>query len=257
MQTNTFSVSNAYRLALEWWRNEAQYVYYLLFPAFVAMALSTLIMPSNTEELPGAFGFPGLALYLVLQFLYFLLFTAATASLLFFVATNKKEKWENWGKYLRILPKYIVVNILFALMVFVGLIFLIVPGIYLMLRYAFVSYRVLEHPEESISDLFAHEAERTAGYRWSILGLLLTLALFTGIIMSLVSTIAWALPEPFMGLILNLVDFFFTYPLALLTALAAYHLLNTGTPAEAAKAAPVTEEAKPVIKDAEVIEFGA
>jgi hypothetical protein len=60
-----------------------------------------------------------------------------------------------------------------------------------------------------------------------------------------------------MGLILNLVDFFFTYPLALLTALAAYHLLNTGTPAEAAKAAPVTEEAKPVIKDAEVIEFGA
>ncbi len=252
MQTKIFSIGDTYRVALDWWRNEAKYVYYLLLPALVVTILSNFVAsPEAIDSL--AFDISSGILFFVLQILHFILITAATASFLFFISSGQKEKWENWGKYLRVLLKYIAVNILFALMVIVGLIFLIVPGVYLAMRYAFVGYRTLEHPEESISRLFAAEAERTEGHRWAILGLFLSLLVVVGVFMSIVSVITLTLPEVLVWLTVDLVEFLFVTPIALLVGQAAYTLLNK----EFGNAEESEETSKTVVKEAEVIEVGA
>ncbi len=166
---NNLSVSEVLKSAWQVFTDNISFVYYLFVPAFALSLVGVLLFPDALYFEPGQRtemmnSFPSF----ILSLLSAAAGVFATISLLFFLRSEKKDEWSTWSSYFRLLPKYIGVCILQGLMILVGLIFLVIPGIYLAVRYAFVSYRTLEHPTESISNLFAAEAKATEGNRMNI-----------------------------------------------------------------------------------------
>lgn len=181
---NNFSVSGVFSEAWQVLKNNVSYVYYLLAP-MLALSLVGLILYPHMVYM-GA----GSEVDLAKTVPAFLLEIAsgiagifATISFLFFLRNGKKDSFATWKSYVRLLPKYIGVSILQGLMILAGLVLFIIPGIYLALRYAFVTYRTLEHPTESVKNLFAAEARSTEGNRLNLL-LLSIIFIITVVIVS-------------------------------------------------------------------------
>ena len=77
------------------------------------------------------------------------------------------DMWVNKGLFL----KFLGVSILYQLIVLVGLIFLIIPGIYLALRYQYAQYIIVDDKGISIGKAFKRSAEMTKSIKWRILWL--------------------------------------------------------------------------------------
>lgn len=166
-----FTVTNILKQSWEQFTQNISYVYYLLLPMFVCSLLGILFFPeflyfTQNGQPNWVLTLPSVALVIV----GILASLLSTVSLLFFFRSGKKDTWATWQHYVRLLPKYIWVTLLQGLLIFVGLLFFIIPGIYFALRYAFVAYRALEYPTHSVADLFRAEAEATKGKRWTLLG---------------------------------------------------------------------------------------
>jgi hypothetical protein len=69
-----------------------------------------------------------------------------------------------------LLVKYIVASLLFWVMVYVGLLLLIVPGIYILLTYGFFGLEMIDRNLGPL-DAFARSADITKGVKWSLLRL--------------------------------------------------------------------------------------
>lgn len=166
---NNLSVSAVFGSAWKIFTDNISYVYYLLVPSFAFSLLALFVSPETYMYQPGSEVEISRSLpFFLLSIIGGIAAIFATISILFFVRRGKKQVWADWKSYVRLLPKYIGVCILQGLMILGGLILFIIPGIYLALRYAFVSYRTLEHPTESIKNLFSAEAKATEGNRFTI-----------------------------------------------------------------------------------------
>jgi uncharacterized membrane protein len=234
MQENTLTVSGVFSQAWTWWKEEYQYVYYLLLPVAVVSVISAVLI-STGGFLFGLVGFLG-------QILYIFFSMCVTASLLFFVNSNQKEVWEDWKKYVKLFPKFFLVNLLFGIMVLVGLIFLIVPGVYLAIRYAFVGYIFLEKPETKIEQLFTASARLTEGNRVALF-----LVMFVSLVLAAVGMgIAGAIfggAEPLFSIATELVSYLAVTPLIGLVSIAAYDTLKKrGTISPEPEEAPAEEK---------------
>jgi hypothetical protein len=164
------------------------YIYYLFLPGIVLSFLANAFLAPQAFAGAGVFGFR--AFYLAAVIAGILLSVFATISLLFFFSTGKKDTWSDWTGYFRILPKYIGISVLQGLMILIGLILFIVPGIYLAVRYAFVSFRVLENPTMKVEELFSSEAKTTEGSRFVIFAITLVavlVAILVGIVLGFVT----------------------------------------------------------------------
>lgn len=67
--------------------------------------------------------------------------------------------------------RFIGVNVLVGLMVFFGLLFFIIPGIYLALRYMFASYVVVDDPSLNWQQALERAAQLSKGKKFKLLGL--------------------------------------------------------------------------------------
>lgn len=182
----SISVSEVLQDSWRKFSGNISYIYYLLTPMFLCSLLGILLYPeflyfNQGNEINIAKTLPSIALTV----LGFLVGLFSTISLLFFFRSGKKDSWNNWQNYFRLLPKYIGVSILQGLMILGGLILFVIPGIYLAVRYAFVSYRTLENPTQPVKELFKAEARATEGNRMTIL--------FIGLLLILVALILGAL----------------------------------------------------------------
>ena len=72
---------------------------------------------------------------------------------------------------IRTVVSYVVSSLLIALFVMVGLFFFIIPGIYLMLKYMFVTYIVIDKKMGPI-DAMKESGRITYGHKWKLLGLI-------------------------------------------------------------------------------------
>ncbi len=100
---------------------------------------------------------------------------------------------------------WFLTNLIYVFIIFIGLILFIIPGIYLMLRYMFVSYLVIDK-NLSIKESFALSTKMTEGIKWNLLGL-------TGVIV-LISIIAVPLLiifPPYIELVLIPIYVFITF----------------------------------------------
>ncbi len=98
----------------------------------------------------------------------------------FTVITLKLAKGEH-ASYADILPsgwlvwRYAVANILSGLLIVVGFILLIIPGIYLLLRYAMVRYNIINGT--GITESLRLSAKQTEGVKWRLLGFFIVILL--------------------------------------------------------------------------------
>jgi uncharacterized membrane protein YkgB len=242
MQENTLSVSGVFSKAWGWWKQENKYVYYLLFPAAVLSAFSSLVMESGPVS--------GIVALVVLV-PYFFFAMCASASLLFFVSSNQKEQWQDWKKYLRLFLKFIGVNILLILMVFGGLLLLIVPGIYLAIRYAFVPYYFLENPDKKIGDLFKETAILTENNRFTLFLALIVSGLISAVVMGVVTGVVGVISSGMVAsVMMEVVSFLVVTPLFTLVGLAAYtSLKNKGVTPTEPEAVAAPQDATPVTEE--------
>jgi hypothetical protein len=73
--------------------------------------------------------------------------------------------------------KYLVLAIACIIVVGLGILLLIIPGIYLAVRFKFFPFVVLEHPHLSLGDLMAKSYEVTEGRFWEVFFILLALGI--------------------------------------------------------------------------------
>ncbi|OGI21936.1 MAG: hypothetical protein A2808_02195 [Candidatus Moranbacteria bacterium RIFCSPHIGHO2_01_FULL_55_24] len=142
------------------------------------------------------------------------------------VRTGEELSLEHLFSQREIFWRAILSNILYYLMVIIGLIFLIVPGIYLGLRYYFLSY-VFVDKKTSIGEAFSQSSKLTEGKKWDLFGFFLLLIALN-----------------ILGALLFLVGLVVTIPLTTLAIVYAYVSL-AGGPKEEEK----VEEAEPAPKE--------
>lgn len=87
------------------------------------------------------------------------------------------------ASYEDILPKwhtiwrFAVVSIISGAITLIGFILLIIPGIYLMLRFALVKFLIIDKKNLGIMDALHESSNLTIGIKWELLGLLLVILL--------------------------------------------------------------------------------
>ena len=116
------------------------------------------------------------------------------------IAQGRHASYENIVPPLQTLWQYAVAHLLAGLIILLGLILLIVPGIYFIIRFSMVRFLVLEGA--GIKGSLKKSGELTEGIKWQLLGFLIVLCLvnllgllffFVGLLVTIpVSMIAYA-----------------------------------------------------------------
>ena len=68
----------------------------------------------------------------------------------------------------------------YGLAIYVGLIFLIAPGIFFAVRWVFAPIYLIDHPEASIGEALRASWDKTADHFWPLLGLGIVTGLIAG-----------------------------------------------------------------------------
>lgn len=242
-----FSVSEVLQSAWQLFTKNASFLYYLMVPSFALSFVALLASPeagffyASQPQMEAA----RMILFAIFSLAGGIAGIFATISVLFFVRSNKKDTWKSWNQYWRLLPKYILVCILQGLLILAGLILFIIPGIYLALRYAFVSYRTLEHPTESIKNLFAAEAKATEGNRLSILGIGAVIVVIFIAYMILANILFASTVNTEGRMIIDFVFQFLATPFFTLVSVLMYKKLTDNKAPEEVLAQPEKQEAEP------------
>jgi uncharacterized membrane protein len=135
---------------------------------------------------------------------------------------------------------WFVGTLLYSLMVGVGFIFLIVPGVYLMIHFAFFQYFIVDKNFGPIEALKA-SSKLTDGKKWEVLVLLIVIGLLN-----------------ILGAILFGVGFLITCPVSSLAMIHIYRSLSGGQTRGMQEEIPLKDTApmKDVVIDVEVVEEG-
>jgi uncharacterized membrane protein len=93
----------------------------------------------------------------------------------------------------RYLVAYIIASVLFGLMFAVGLVLLIIPGIWVLLTFGFFSWIIVNHDVDAIAAL-QRSADLTKGHKWDLLGFFIVLFLLNilGLLVLVVGVIVTA-----------------------------------------------------------------
>ncbi|MFA5841366.1 MAG: hypothetical protein WC835_00150 [Candidatus Paceibacterota bacterium] len=87
------------------------------------------------------------------------------------IYAGKKAAVENLFSKYNLILQYLVTSVLYLAMVFVGLVLFIIPGIYVMLRFQFYKFLIVDKEMEPIEALRG-SAQMTRGHVWQLFGLL-------------------------------------------------------------------------------------
>jgi uncharacterized membrane protein len=122
-----------------------------------------------------------------------------------------------------LIVKVIFASILLNIIVGIGFILLIIPGIYLALRYSQVTYVLIDKPETGIMEAFGESARLTDGAKWTLIGFAVV-----------------AVIVAFLGFVVVLVGALVSLPVVSVAAAHVYRQLtkSTGAKVEVAEPAP-------------------
>lgn len=76
--------------------------------------------------------------------------------------------------------KVVGCQLIYGLVVYVGLIFLIAPGIFFAVRWVFAPIYLIDHPEAGIGEALRASWDKTADYFWPLLGLGIVVGIIAG-----------------------------------------------------------------------------
>ncbi|KKR34244.1 MAG: hypothetical protein UT63_C0004G0031 [Candidatus Gottesmanbacteria bacterium GW2011_GWC2_39_8] len=83
------------------------------------------------------------------------------------VVDGKKAKWNELFSYSRLFLTYITGNIFYTIILALGYLFFILPGIYLSLKYQFFPYFLVDK-KLSLSEAFKESGRITEGKKWNV-----------------------------------------------------------------------------------------
>ena len=104
--------------------------------------------------------------------------------------------------------KVVGCQFVYGLAIYVGLIFLIAPGIFFAVRWVFAPIYLIDHPEASIGEALRASWDKTADHFWPLLGLGIVTGLIAGA-----------------GLVVCCVGYFFTLTILYIAQVITYRLL--------------------------------
>jgi uncharacterized membrane protein len=120
------------------------------------------------------------AVFLVVGFAASLILGFNTYRMIFDMVDGKSTKimdlfkWDNTISSR--LGKWLVANFVLGFIIFIGFILLIVPGIYLAIRYAYVNMLLIEK-DITIKEAFKKSSDMTQGEKWHLIGMFLVCAI--------------------------------------------------------------------------------
>lgn len=106
---------------------------------------------------------------------------------------------------------YFLAQILVGIIVFLGCILCIIPGIYLAIRLSFVGTHLIAHPDSDLGEAFSYSWSITKGNFWNLLGLNFINGLFI-----------------MLGLMVCCIGAYFTSALTMFVSGVAYYTLSGG-----------------------------
>lgn len=106
---------------------------------------------------------------------------------------GKKPEFSELFSQTKYLARFLGVYIAYGLIVFVGFLLLIIPGIYWALKYQFAMYLVVDK-DMGIGEALKASGEMTDGRKWDLIGINLVIAMFTylgllGLLVGLLATV--------------------------------------------------------------------
>jgi len=157
----------------------------------VAGGISTIIsrvldfgvsqFPQSTE---GLFQFAVIGPILASSFLQLLINSVVVvsifASILEILRDNGGSYYFNRGLSPIVYLKVAGCQFIYWLVIYVGLIFLIAPGIFFAVRWVFAPIYLVDHPEASIGEALRASWDKTADHFWPLLGLGIVVGLIAG-----------------------------------------------------------------------------
>ncbi|MBP6925579.1 MAG: DUF975 family protein [Candidatus Pacebacteria bacterium] len=159
----TFSIKQAFKFG--WTAFKAQWTFYIaiIFVALVASWVGGVIGNLLGESfIPQAFA---TVIAMIIQLFI------SVGFITIFIRTVR-EKSVGWNDFLRNkdrLLSFFAVSIIYQILVLIGLILLIIPGIYLAIRYQYATYIIIDDKHISIGKAFKRSAEITKGIKWRII----------------------------------------------------------------------------------------
>ncbi len=139
---------------------------------------------------------------------------------------NQEPKFEDLFSFRPYFWKYLGASILTGLIVWVGFVLLIVPGIYWALKFQFFGYFVVEQGRDPVESM-RMSSRITQTVKWKLLGF--------GVVLAIINVV---------GAICLFVGLFVTIPVTLLAYASVYRRLLRQT--ESAQLMPAASEAAPV-----------
>jgi len=130
------------------------------------------------------------------------------ASILEILRNNGGRYRFNHGLSPVVYLKVVGCQFIYGLAVYVGLIFLIAPGIFFAVRWVFAPIYLIDHPEAGIGEALRASWDKTADHFWPLLGLGIVTGLIAGA-----------------GLLVCCVGYFFTMTILYVAQVITYRLL--------------------------------
>jgi uncharacterized membrane protein len=140
---------------------------------------------------------------------------------------GEKPEFGDLFKFQKHFWRFLGASILYALMVGIGLFFLIVPGIYLALRFQFFAFSIVDR-DASIMDSFRQSTRLTHSVKWKLLGFEILLMLIN-----------------ILGLLCLVIGIFATAPTTMMAMAAVYRKLLEQTQFEEGEGVPVSPPSAP------------
>lgn len=217
MSNTPFSITEA--LKFGWNTLKQNFWFFVLIMVIAAVVSRSPAILVNKESAGIAAGLVGL-IAMLLQ----LLFNLGLNKIALMLHDGAKPTWKELFMQYPLLLKYLGASIIYGVAVAIGLVLLIVPGVYLAIKYAFFGF-VMVDKKTSIMDSLKTSAKLTEGMKWELLGF--------GVVMCVINIL---------GALALVIGLLITVPITLMASVYVYRKLearlNQTVVASAAPATP-------------------
>ena len=199
----TFSIEESLRFGWEKTKQHSGLLFQVLLTLFVLQVVYAIVSRVLAGSAIGALAMVALA---VAEFVVGVGLTLITLR----IAQGKHVEYKNIIPPLQMLWHYALANILAGIIIVVGFILFIVPGIYFALRFSMVRFAVIEGA--GITGSLRKSSDLTDGIKWKLLAFLLVICLVN-----------------ILGMLLFFVGLLVTIPVTMIAYASVYQKLHAGS----------------------------
>lgn len=168
----TFSIGDAIKLG---W--EKTWAHFLFILGVTAISFIVSVITGRVQEILGE-GAPLIgSIMFVIGFVISSILTIGYYKIFLNLYDGKHADFKDLYKHYKLFWNYLVTSIIYGLAVIIGLVLLIVPGIYLAIKYMFALLIVIDEETTTPTEALAKSADITLGVKWSLLGFIILIIL--------------------------------------------------------------------------------